>query len=64
MSGIAYSAIMLGVLLPKLNIWMTRHNGKKQNENEAISNNIQKNVSFKSGFISMDEFKKMSKINR
>ena len=24
MSGIAYSAIMLGVLLPKLNIWMTR----------------------------------------
>jgi hypothetical protein len=24
MSGIAYSAIMLGVLLPKLNIWMTK----------------------------------------
>jgi hypothetical protein len=24
MSGIAYSAIMLGILLPKLNIWMTR----------------------------------------
>lgn len=29
MSGIAYSAIMLGVLLPKLNIWMTKH--KKTN---------------------------------
>ena len=29
MSGIAYSAIMLGVLLPKLNIWMTRR--KKTN---------------------------------
>ena len=27
-SGIAYSAIMLGVLLPKLNIWMTKHNKK------------------------------------
>ena len=32
MSGIAYSAIMLGVLLPKLNIWMTRGKyNKKQN---------------------------------
>ena len=29
MSGIAYSTIMLGVLLPKLNIWMTQH--KKTN---------------------------------
>ena len=28
MSGIAYSALMLGVLLPKLNIWMTKHNKK------------------------------------
>ena len=26
MSGIAYSAVMLGILLPKLNIWMTRRN--------------------------------------
>ena len=24
MSGIAYSAVMLGILLPKLNIWMTK----------------------------------------
>ena len=30
MSGIAYSAIMLGVLLPKLNIWMTRKNEDKR----------------------------------
>lgn len=28
MSGIAYSAIMLGVLLPKLNIWMTQRKAK------------------------------------
>ena len=27
LSGIAYSAVMLGVLLPKLNIWMTRKKG-------------------------------------
>ncbi len=31
-SGIAYSAIMLGVLLPKLNIWMTKH--AKENNNK------------------------------
>ena len=30
MSGIAYSTIMLGVLLPKLNIWMTRHKKTKK----------------------------------
>ena len=29
LSGIAYSAIMLGVLLPKLNIWMTKREGNK-----------------------------------
>ena len=32
MSGIAYSAIMLGVLLPKLNIWMT----KRQKKNKEV----------------------------
>lgn len=32
MSGIAYSAIMLGVLLPKLNIWMTKNGDKKNNK--------------------------------
>lgn len=26
MAGIAYSAVILGILLPKLNIWMTKHN--------------------------------------
>lgn len=31
MSGIAYSAIMLGVLLPKLNIWMTKKGVKDKN---------------------------------
>lgn len=33
LSGIAYSAIMLGVLLPKLNIWMTKH---KKNTKENV----------------------------
>ena len=35
MSGIAYSTIMLGVLLPKLNIWMTR---SKYNKDESKTN--------------------------
>ena len=29
-AGIGYSALMLGVLLPKLNIWMTRHQDKNK----------------------------------
>ena len=50
-SGIAYSAIMLGVLLPKLNIWMTRGKfGKKQTDKPNS------NVSFKSSFVSISEF--------
>ena len=38
MSGIAYSTIMLGVLLPKLNIWMTRgkYNKDKSKANKQI----------------------------
>ena len=51
-SGIAYSTVMLGVLLPKLNIWMTRKNG---------NTNIVKtqNISFKSSnFSSFEEFDK------
>ena len=56
MSGIAYSAIMLGVLLPKLNIWMTRG---KYNNKQSISNDEKpNNVTFKSGFVSMEEFTK------
>ena len=51
MSGIAYSAIMLGVLLPKLNIWMTRKKGGS--EKQAVA--------FKSNFISMKEFTENTK---
>ena len=54
MSGIAYSAIMLGVLLPKLNIWMTRKNGNKKEIEKKQK--LQSNISFKSGFVSMEEF--------
>lgn len=54
MSGIAYSAIMLGVLLPKLNIWMTRdkHNKKQNIPNEQKLNNM----TFKSNYVQMDKF--------
>ena len=41
MSGIAYSAIMLGVLLPKLNIWMTRR-GKYSNEQNTQNHKNQR----------------------
>ena len=58
MSGIAYSAIMLGVLLPKLNIWMTRNNKKGGNkQNEKYSSD----VNFRSSFVSMEEFARKSK---
>ena len=57
MSGIAYSAIMLGVLLPKLNIWMTRKRGKD-------SKSTRQDLAFKSNFISMDEFTKNIKSTR
>lgn len=35
LSGIAYSALMLGILLPKLNIWMTKH---KKTPKENMNN--------------------------
>ena len=57
MSGIAYSAIMLGVLLPKLNIWMTRR-GKYNKEESAQTIENANNITFKSGFVSMEEFAK------
>lgn len=41
LSGIAYSAVMLGILLPKLNIWMTRH--KKDDEAQKQSTTL-KNI--------------------
>ncbi len=43
LSGIAYSAIMLGVLLPKLNIWMTKH---KKNTNKNIEKPTSAETSF------------------
>ena len=57
MSGIAYSAIMLGILLPKLNIWMTRN--KKDHKTNNIKNIKQTDVAFRSGFTSLEEFAKM-----
>lgn len=54
MSGIAYSAIMLGVLLPKLNIWMTR--GKSNKKQNTTNSYVSNNVTFKSGFVTMEEF--------
>ena len=57
-SGIAYSALMLGVLLPKLNIWMTR---KKGNDNKSVVQNKRQDIAFKSNFVSMDEFVKKTK---
>ncbi len=43
LSGMAYSAVMLGVLLPKLNIWMTKHQKPKNSdkkENLVFTKNI------------------------
>ena len=54
MSGIAYSAIMLGILLPKLNIWMTRKKGAVNNVEQKSQNNI----SFMANSISMEKFTK------
>ncbi|MBR6099337.1 hypothetical protein IKP85_06290 [bacterium] len=56
MSGIAYSAIMLGVLLPKLNIWMTRKGGNHKKNNDYVNNIPTQDIYFKSAYISMDEF--------
>ena len=54
-SGILYSALMLGVLLPKLNIWMTKEQAKKDIKN--VKNRLpNKEVNFKSAYISMEKF--------
>lgn len=50
LSGIAYSAVMLGVLLPKLNIWMTKNKKPKETTKEIQTTNL-KNINF-------DDFKK------
>lgn len=56
MSGILYSAIMLGILLPKLNIWMT----KRKDDNKKIdieqNNRYNSNIAFQSKKISMENF--------
>ena len=54
LSGIAYSAIMLGVLLPKLNIWMTKKKGN--NKNSEQNKGLNTNIAFKSSYVSMNEF--------
>ena len=54
-SGILYSALMLGVLLPKLNIWMTK--GKAKNEEKVAKKEIISNeINFKSAHVSMEKF--------
>ena len=59
-SGILYSAIMLGVLLPKLNIWMTK--GKAKNEEKVAKKEIISNeINFKSAHVSMEKFVKGKK---
>lgn len=56
LGGIAYSAVMLGVLLPKFNIWMTKHNKKNPfsqtpQEVKTVVNSTQFLNSFKSSKI-------------
>ena len=54
---------MLGILLPKLNIWMTRGKHKQEPEKNAEINNNNKNasVNFQSSYISMDKFTNKNK---
>lgn len=51
LSGILYSAIMLGIFLPKLNIYMTKHTGKNKTKPTNATAFMGKNISF-------DEFRK------
>ena len=62
MSGIAYSAAMLGVLLPKLNIWMTRKKGAGSIDSMPDK---KQTIPFKSaGFSSMEEFSRKLKTGK
>ena len=54
LSGMAYSAVMLGILLPKLNIWMTKNKKPKQD----VQNNYKNNYTLA---FSMNEFIKKTK---
>jgi len=59
-SGILYSAVMLGVLLPKLNIWMTK--GQEKEDLKIAKNEIlNKEINFKSTHVSMEKFVKGKK---
>lgn len=59
-SGILYSAVMLGILLPKLNIWMTK--GQEKKDLKIAKNEIpNKEINFKSTYISMEKFVKGTK---
>lgn len=46
LSGMAYSAVMLGVLLPKLNIWMTKNQKPKNNNSSKTALNKHYNDRF------------------
>ena len=59
MSGILYSTIMLGVLLPKLNIWMTKGKNVNKTEEQNAQKPNSKNVTFKSNIASIEEFGKI-----
>lgn len=54
LSGMAYCAVMLGILLPKLNIWMTKNKKPKQD----VQNNYKNNYTLA---FSMNEFIKKTK---
>ena len=58
MSGILYSAVMLGILLPKLNIWMTRRNKHGKNNDLKAQNSTSLNFKSSTNFISLKEFSK------
>lgn len=57
LGGIAYSALMLGVLLPRFNIWMTKHKKPSQKETKIANQTNSQKIAFQS----FDEFLKSSK---
>lgn len=66
LGGIAYSAVMLGFLLPKFNIWMTKRNKKDDNSNgQNTVQNAQTETNGKTSFqaLKFEEFLKSAKMN-
>ena len=49
-AGLAYSTLALGVLLPKLNIYLASHSKSSQTGNKAVANSNSQNVSM-TGFL-------------